>query len=226
MGAAWREVRDSKQFEEVLQMIKGIAALGVEVCCTLGMLKDAHVRRLKEAGLHAYNHNLDSSEKFYKTIITTRIYQDRLATLDLVEKAGLHVCCGGIIGMGEDPLDRRELLHTLSKRNPHPESVPINRLSRIQGTPLEDQSPISTWDFTRLIATARIVLPKTALRLSSGRQEMSLEEQALCFLAGANSIFSGDTLLTVANCSRTKDSEMFHLLGLTQRPPFTSHKDR
>lgn len=220
LGAAWREVRDSKQFEEVLQMVKGITDLGVEVCCTLGMLKEHQAERLKAAGLYAYNHNLDSSEKFYKTIITTRTYQDRLNTLDIAEKANLSVCCGGILGMGEDPIDRLELLLTLCRRNPHPESVPINRLSQIPGTPLEDQPKVSIWEMVRAIAVARIVLPEAMVRLSCGRIEMSYEQQALCFLAGANSIFAGEKLLTVANTPVDKDEEMFQLLGLKKRPAF------
>lgn len=220
LGAAWREVRDSKQFEEVLQMVKGITDLGVEVCCTLGMLKEHQAERLKEAGLYAYNHNLDSSEKFYKTIITTRTYQNRLNTLDIVEKANLSVCCGGILGMGENPIDRLELLLTLCRRNPHPESVPINRLSQIPGTPLEDQPKVSIWEMIRVIAVARIVLPESMVRLSCGRIEMSHEQQALCFLAGANSIFAGEKLLTVANTPLDKDEEMFLLLGLKKRPAF------
>lgn len=220
LGAAWKKVRDSKQFEEVLCMVKGIADLGVEVCCTLGMLKESQAKQLKEAGLYAYNHNLDSSEKFYKTIITTRTYQDRLDTLDVVEKANLRICCGGILGMGEDSLDRLELLLTLCTRNPHPESVPINRLSQIPGTPLEDQPKVSIWDMIRMIAVARIVLPEAMVRLSCGRMEMSYEEQALCFLAGANSIFAGEKLLTVANTPASKDEEMFQLLGLKKRPAF------
>lgn len=220
LGAAWREVRDSKQFEEVLQMVKGITALGLEVCCTLGMLKEHQAARLKEAGLYAYNHNLDSSEKFYKTIITTRTYQDRLNTLDIAEKANLSVCCGGILGMGEEPIDRLELLLTLCKRNPHPESVPINRLNQIPGTPLENQPKISIWEMIRAIAIARIVLPESMIRLSAGRIEMSYEQQALCFLAGANSIFAGEKLLTVANTPFDKDEEMFELLGLKKRPAF------
>ena len=220
LGAAWREVKDNNQFEAVLRMIKGIADLGVEVCCTLGMLKEHQAKRLKEAGLFAYNHNLDSSEKFYKTIITTRTYQDRLDTLKTVQKADLSVCCGGILGMGEDVLDRLELLLTLSKMNPHPESVPINRLSRIPGTPLEDQPKFSVWEMVRIIAVARIVMPCAMVRLSCGRIEMSYAEQALCFLAGANSIFAGEKLLTVANTSIDKDEEMFKLLGIKKRPPF------
>lgn len=220
LGAAWREVRDSKQFEEVLQMVKGITSLGVEVCCTLGMLKESQAQRLKEAGLYAYNHNLDSSEKFYKTIITTRTYQDRLNTLAIVEKANLSVCCGGILGMGEEPIDRLELLLTLCRRNPHPESVPINRLTQIPGTPLENQPKFSFWEMVRVIAIARLVMPKAMIRLSSERIEMSYEQQFLCFFAGANSIFAGEKLLTVANTPIDKDEEMFQLLGLKKRPAF------
>lgn len=221
LGAAWREVRDSKQFEEVLQMVKGIAELGVEVCCTLGLLNASQAKRLKEAGLYAYNHNLDSSEKFYKTIITTRTYQDRLNTLDIVQKAHLSVCCGGILGMGEEPVDRLELLLTLAQRNPHPESVPINQLSQMPGTPLESQPKLSVWEVVRLIAVARLVMPKAMIRLSCGRIEMSYAEQALCFFAGANSLFSGEKLLTVANTPIDKDEEMFQLLGLKRRAAFS-----
>lgn len=220
LGAAWRETRDSKQFEDVLEMIKGITDMGVEVCCTLGMLKEHQAIRLKEAGLYAYNHNLDSSEKFYKTIITTRTYQDRLNTLDIAEKADLSVCCGGILGLGEDSLDRLELLLTLCTRSSHPESVPINRLSPIPGTPLGNRPKLSAWEMVRLIAVARIVMPKAMIRLSAGRIEMSFEEQALCFLAGVNSIHAGEKLLTIANTSIDKDEEMFQLLGLKKRPPF------
>lgn len=221
LGAAWREVRDGKQFDQVLQMVKSITALGAEVCCTLGMIKEHQIQKLKEAGLYAYNHNLDSSEEFYKTIITTRSYQDRLQTLDLVERAGVSVCCGGIIGMGETPLDRIKLLHTLSRRNPHPESVPINRLMPIPGTPLSGQAPITIWEMLRMIATARIAMPLAMVRLSCGRVEMSYEEQALCFLSGVNSIWLGEKLLTVANSSVSKDIEMFQLLGLKKRPAFS-----
>lgn len=218
LGAAWREIRDSKQFEEVLRMVRGIAELGVEVCCTLGMLKEHQAARLKEAGLHAYNHNLDSSESFYKNFVTTRTYQDRLNTLDTVQKVDLKVCCGGIVGMGESSEDRLKLLLTLARRNPHPESFPLNRLSRIPGTPLEDQPQrVEGWEIIRLVAIARIVLPQTRIRLSCGRIEMSHEEQALCFLAGANSIFAGEKLLTVANTPRDSDEELFRLLGLKKR---------
>jgi biotin synthase len=221
LGAAWREIRGSKQFEDVLQMIKEITGMGVEVCCTLGMLKDHQAARLKEAGLYAYNHNLDSSEQFYKTIITTRTYQERLATLDIVEQANLSVCCGGILGMGESSVDRLELLLTLCRRNPHPESVPVNRLSQIPGTPLENQPKVSVWEMIRMIAVARIVMPQAMIRLSAGRIEMAFEEQTLCFLAGANSIFAGEKLLTVANTPIDRDEEMFQILGLKKRPAFS-----
>lgn len=221
LGAAWRGIRDSKQFEDVLQMIKEITGMGVEVCCTLGILKDHQAARLKEAGLYAYNHNLDSSEEFYKTIITTRNYQERLATLDIVEQANLSVCCGGIIGMGESNVDRLGLLLTLCRRNPHPESVPVNRLSQIPGTPLENQPKVSVWEMIRMIAVARIVMPKAMIRLSAGRIEMSFEEQTLCFLAGANSIFAGEKLLTIANTPIDRDEEMFQILGLKKRPAFS-----
>jgi biotin synthase len=220
LGAAWRGVRDSKQFDEVLRMVKGITHLGVEVCCTLGMLNSSQAKRLKEAGLYAYNHNLDSSEKFYKTIITTRTYQDRLDTLAVVEQADLSVCCGGILGLGEDVQDRLEFLLTLSKRDPHPESIPINRLSQIPGTPLEGSPKVSFWEVIRMIGVARIVFPQAMIRLSCGRIEMSYAEQALCFLAGANSIFAGEKLLTVANTSIGNDEQMFLLLGLKKRPAF------
>lgn len=218
--AAWREVRDSKQFDDVLRMTQGVADLGVEVCCCLGMLKEAQAKRLKEAGVYAYNHNLDSSEKFYKTIITTRTYQDRLDTLDVVEKAGISVCCGGILGMGEETQDRLELLLTLSRRNPHPESVPINRLTPVPGTPLGDLAVVSGWEMMRAIAVARIILPEAMIRLSCGRLGMSCEEQALCFFAGANSIHAGEKLLTLGNPTPDKDEQMFQILGLTKRAAF------
>ncbi len=220
LGAAWREVRNNKPFEEVLRMVKGITDLGVEVCCTLGMLTEPQAQRLKEAGLYAYNHNLDTSEEYYKTIITTRTYHDRLDTLDVVDKASLSVCCGGILGMGESVQDRLGLLLALCTRNPHPESVPINRLSQIPGTPLEKQPTISAWEMLRVIAVARLVLPQAMIRLSCGRIEMSHEQQALCFFAGANSIFSGEKLLTVANTPVDTDEQMFALLGLKKRPAF------
>lgn len=222
LGAAWREVRDNMQFEEVLRMVRGITALGAEVCCTLGMLEEQQAAKLKEAGLYAYNHNLDSSEKFYRTIITTRSYAERLKTLEIIEKAGISVCCGGIMGMGETVEDRLELLLTLSKRTPHPDSVPINKLSPIAGTPLEDQPPIPFWEMLRMIATARIVFPKSMVRLSAGRCDFSLEQQALLFLAGANSIHLGEKLLTIGNTSIDKDQQMFELFGLKKRAAFVS----
>jgi len=212
--AAWREVRNSKQFDAVLEMTREIASLGLEVCCCLGMLNESQAERLKKAGAYAYSHNLDTSEKFYPKIITTRTYQDRLDTLKTVRKADMTVCCGGILGMGEEVLDRLELLHTLATQNPHPESVPINRLYAIPGTPLENQPPVSIWEMLRIIAIARIVMPKAMVRLSAGRAEMSFEDQALCFFAGANSIHMGEKLLTVGNSPVDRDKEMFELLGL------------
>ncbi len=225
LGAAWRGIREGKQFQQVLEMIKEITSLGVEVCCTLGMLTSHQAKRLKEAGLYAYNHNLDSSEKFYPTIITTRTYQDRLDTLSRVEEAAISVCCGGIIGMGETVQDRLELLLTLCNRQPQPESVPINRLSPIPGTPLDKSTSLSVsiWEMVRLIAVARILMPKAMIRLSAGRIDLSYEQQALCFLAGANSIFAGEKLLTVANHAIDRDQELFELVGLKKRPAF---KDR
>jgi biotin synthase len=218
LGAAWRGVREGKAFDVFLKMIQDIHALGVEVCCTLGMLTEEQAKQLQRAGLHSYNHNLDSSESFYKTIITTRTYEDRLKTLKHVRQAGLKVCCGGIIGMGEHAKDRLELLQTLSRLNPHPESVPINRLTAIPGTPLENQPETSIWELVRLIAVARIVLPTSLIRLSSGRSEMNHEQHALCFLAGANSIHVGEKLLTVPNKAVDQDEEMFAILGLKKKP--------
>lgn len=226
LGAAWRQARDTKQFDEVLRMIKSITAMGAEVCCTLGMLTKELASKLKEAGLYAYNHNLDTSEKFYPQIITTRTYQDRINTLDLVDEAGLSLCCGGIFGLGEDSADRLELLHTLSCRNPHPESVPINRLTPIPGTPLGNRKEIPFWDVLRLIAVARIVMPRAMIRLSSGRQSMNYEQHALAFLAGANSIFMGEKLLTVANTGIDTDENMFTLLGLAKRPAFSNGENQ
>lgn len=224
LGAAWREVRNNKQFDNVLRMVKGITQLGLEVCCTLGMLNESQAQQLKEAGLYAYNHNLDTSEQYYSTIITTRTYQDRLNTLDLVDSAGISVCCGGILGVGEKPEDRLEMLLTLANRKSHPESVPINRLSHVPGTPLYGQPKVSVWDKMRIIAIARILMPKSMIRLSAGRIDLSMAEQALCFFAGANSIFVGEKLLTVANTSVDTDEEMFQILGLKKRPAFLNEK--
>lgn len=214
LGAAWREVKDNLAFERILEMIKEITMMGAEVCCTLGMLKEHQAAKLKEAGLYAYNHNLDTSERFYKSIITTRTFQDRLDTLDIVEKAGITVCCGAILGMGEEVQDRLEFLLTLCRRDPHPASVPLNRLVAIPGTPLGAQAQMPIWELVRMVAIARIVMPKAMVRLSAGRLQMSYEQQALCFLAGANSIHAGEKLLTLANPAFDKDREMFKLLGL------------
>lgn len=213
LGAAWRAVRNNESFARILRVVRAIADMGAEVCCTLGMLTAPQAAQLKQAGLTAYNHNLDTSAEFYPSIITTRRYQDRLNTLDIVQQAGLQVCCGGIIGMGETIQDRISLLHTLATRNPHPQSVPINCLMPVKGTPLGDSKPVMIWELLRMIATARIVMPRAMVRLSAGRVERSLEEQALCFLAGANSIFSGDKLLTRPNPHSDADAQMFHILG-------------
>ena len=220
MGAAWREVRDNKDFDRVLDMVKGVNEMGMEVCCTLGMLNGDQAKRLAEAGLYAYNHNLDTSSDYYGEIISTRTYDDRLATLDNVRKAGVTVCCGGIIGLGESHEDRIKMLHTLATLPEHPESVPINALVRVAGTPLADNPKVDVWDMVRMIATARILMPGTMVRLSAGRAEMSQAEQALCFMAGANSIFAGEKLLTTPNPSFEEDNQMFQLLGLKPRVAF------
>ena len=220
MGAAWREVRDNKDFDKVIDMVKGVNELGMEVCCTLGMLTASQAQRLKEAGLYAYNHNLDTSEEAYADIVTTRTYKDRLDTLTNVREAKISVCSGGIIGMGESHLDRVGMLHTLSTLPEHPESVPVNALVAVEGTPLEEQERVPVWDMIRMIATARIIMPKAMVRLSAGRVSMSREEQALCFLAGANSIFAGDKLLTTPNPEADADKEMFQVLNLKPRASF------
>ena len=223
MGAAWREVRDNRDFEKVIDMVKGVKAMGLEVCCTLGMLTPTQAQKLKDAGLYAYNHNLDTSAEFYDEIITTRTYEDRLETLSHVREAKISVCSGGIIGMGEKEGDRIGMLYTLVNLPEHPESVPVNALVPVEGTPLEDQPKVSIWEMVRMIATARILMPKTMVRLSAGRVRMTLEEQALCFLAGANSIFAGDKLLTTPNPGVVKDQEMFQVLQLKPR---ASHKEK
>lgn len=220
MGAAWREVRNNKDFDRVLEMVKAVNETGMEVCCTLGMLTYEQAEKLKEAGLYAYNHNVDTSRENYETIITTRTYDDRLDTLHNVRKANITVCSGGIIGLGETDDDRIKMLHTLSTLPQHPESVPINALVPVKGTPLENQPRVSVWEMIRMIATTRIIMPKTVVRLSAGRLEMSLPEQALCFMAGANSIFAGDKLLTTPNPSFVDDMAMFELFGLTPRKAF------
>lgn len=220
MGAAWREVRDNRDFDRVLDMVKGVNEMGMEVCCTLGMLTEDQAKKLADAGLYAYNHNLDTSKEHYGEIITTRTYDDRLETLENVRKAGVTVCCGGIIGLGETHEDRIGMLHTLATMPEHPESVPINSLVAIPGTPLEHNSKVDVWDMVRMIATARILMPKTMVRLSAGRTDMSVSDQALCFMAGANSIFAGDKLLTTPNPSFDEDNQMFQLLGLKPRKAF------
>src|SRR6478736_3192760 len=224
MGAAWREVRDNKDFDRVLDMVRGVNELGMEVCCTLGMLTESQAQKLANAGLYAYNHNLDTSLEYYGEIITTRTYDDRLETLDNVRKAGVTVCCGGIIGLGENHNDRIKMLHTLCTMPEHPESVPINALVPIAGTPLEHNHKVDVWDMIRMIATARILMPKAMVRLSAGRTSMSISEQALCFMAGANSIFAGDKLLTTPNPSFEEDDAMFRLLGLKPRVAFKEEK--
>ena len=225
MGAAWREVRDNRHFDQVLEMVSAVRDLGLEVCCTLGMLTESQARRLKEAGLYAYNHNLDSSREFYPEIIGTRTYDDRLDTLANVHKAGLSVCCGGIIGMGETVDQRIDLLLTLATLPDPPESVPVNALVPVPGTPLADCPPVSTWEMVRMIATARILIPQAMVRLSAGRTRMTAEQQALCFLAGANSIFTGDKLLTTPNPPFDSDQGLLELLGLTAREPYRQQQE-
>ncbi len=225
MGAAWREVRDNRDFDRVLEMVKGVNELGMEVCCTLGMLTSEQARKLAEAGLYAYNHNLDTSSEYYEEIITTRTYNDRLQTLEHVRKAGVSVCCGGIIGLGETHEDRIQMLHTLATLPQQPESVPVNALVRIKGTPLERNPKVEVWDMIRMIATARILMPATMVRLSAGRTEMSIAEQTLCFMAGANSIFAGDKLLTTPNPTFDEDMAMFSLLGIQPREAFKNEKE-
>jgi len=225
MGAAWREVRDNRDFDRVLDMVKGVNELGMEVCCTMGMLTEEQAKKLHEAGLYAYNHNVDTSEEHYHDIITTRNYEDRLKTLGNVRKAGISVCSGGIIGLGETHDDRIGMLLTLSTLPQHPESVPINALVRVKGTPLENNPKVDSWDMVRMIATARILMPRTMVRLSAGRTEMSVAEQALCFMAGANSIFAGEKLLTTPNPSFDEDMAMFNLLGLKPREAFKDVKE-
>jgi biotin synthase len=220
MGAAWREVRDNKDFDRVIDMVKGVNEIGLEVCCTMGMLTEDQAHKLKEAGLYAYNHNLDTSEEHYEKIITTRTYQERLHTIGNVRSAGISVCSGGIIGMGESDEARIGMIYTLSTLQEHPESVPVNALVAVEGTPLEDMKRVSVFEMVRMIATVRITMPKTMVRLSAGRLDMPVAEQALCFMAGANSIFAGDKLLTTPNPSFTDDMAMFDLLGLKPREAF------
>jgi biotin synthase len=225
MGAAWREVRDNRDFDRVIDMVKGVNEMGMEVCCTLGMLTESQAQKLADAGLYAYNHNLDTSKEYYKEIISTRTYNDRLDTLDNVRKAGISVCCGGIVGLGETHADRIKMLHTLCTMPEHPESVPINALVAVAGTPLESNQKVDVWDMVKMIATARILMPKAMVRLSAGRATMSVSDQALCFMAGANSIFTGEKLLTTPNPSFDEDKAMFELLGLSPREAFKEEKE-
>ena len=221
MGAAWRNVKDGPEFDNVLEMVRTINKLDMEVCCTLGMITENQAQRLAEAGLYAYNHNLDTSEDYYKDVISTRAFKDRLDTIGNVRKSNVTVCSGGIIGMGEKIEDRAGMLVALATLDPQPESVPINALVAVKGTPMEDIEPISIWEMIRMVATTRIVMPETQVRLSAGRTEMSREGQAMCFFAGANSIFAGDKLLTTPNPDVNQDMEMFKLLGLNPQKPFT-----
>jgi biotin synthase len=215
MGAAWREVKDGPQFDRVLEMVRGVKGLGLEACVTLGMLKENQAQRLKEAGLDAYNHNLDTSREHYRSIVTTRTYEDRLATLRRVRAAGITVCSGGIIGMGESIDDRCGLLVELSSVTPHPESVPVNALARIEGTPLAALPPIDPIELVRMIATARILMPKARVRLSAGRTDLTREAQLMCLYAGANSIFYGDRLLTTPNPGVDGDADLIRAAGLS-----------
>ena len=218
MGAAWRSPKD-RDVESICAMVEAIKGLGLETCATLGMLTAPQARKLKRAGLDYYNHNLDTSPEFYGEIITTRVYQDRLETLDHVREAGIHVCCGGIVGMGESRADRVGMIVALASLPAHPESVPINMLIRVAGTPLADVPPLDPLEFVRTIAVARITMPRSVVRLSAGREDMSEETQALCFLAGANSIFYGPKLLTTANPDRDRDRELMDKLGLSPMEP-------
>jgi biotin synthase len=220
MGAAWRQAPEGAEFERVLEMVRGVSALGMEVCCTLGMLNEGQAVRLKDAGLTAYNHNLDTSPEFYGSIITTRVYDDRLRTLAAVRKAGITVCCGGILGMGERETDRIGLLHQLATLEPHPESVPINMLVRVEGTPLASMPALDPLEMVRAIATARILMPASRVRLAAGRKQLSAEAVTLCFLAGANSIFVGEKLLTTPNPGPDEDEHLLQSLGLK---PLESH---
>ena len=220
MGAAWREVRDNRDFDRVLEMVSAVNELGLEVCCTLGMLTESQASRLAEAGVYAYNHNIDTSEQDYSRIIHTRKFEDRLETLKNVRKTKMTLCSGGIIGLGETEEDRISMIQTLANLPQHPESVPINALVRVKGTPLENQEPLKSFEMIRMIATVRVIMPDSVVRLSAGRTEMSDFEQALCFLAGANSIFIGEKLLTTPNPEIEKDLALLSCLGLKPRIPF------
>jgi biotin synthase len=218
MGAAWRDIPGDSRFDHILEMVRGVRALGMEACCTLGMLTQDQADQLAAAGLTAYNHNLDTAPEFYGNIISTRTYQERLETLARVRKSGVTVCCGGIIGMGENRAERFGLLQQIASQRPHPESVPINMLVRVQGTPLADQNPIEPLEMVRTIATARVLMPASMVRLSAGRLSLTDEAQALCFLAGANSIFMGERLLTTPNPELDTDRNLLDKLGMRLMP--------
>jgi biotin synthase len=226
MGAAWRNVKDGPEFDQVLEMVRTINKMDMEVCCTLGMITENQAQRLAEAGLYAYNHNIDTSEEYYKEVISTRAFEDRLETIANVRKTNITVCSGGIIGMGESIEDRAGMLAALSTLNPQPESVPINALVPVEGTPLEAEKSVEIWEMIRMVATTRIVMPETQVRLSAGRINWSREGQALCFFAGANSIFSGDKLLTTPNNDLNEDMKMFEILGLKNQQPFAKVHQR
>lgn len=221
MGAAWREVRDNKDFDNVIEMVQAVNNLDMEVCCTLGMMNEQQAKRLKNAGLFAYNHNLDTSREYYEDVISTRGYDDRLNTIENARKAGITVCSGGIIGMGETVEDRVGLLMSYKEMETPPESIPINALVAVEGTPMESQKPIEKWELIRMVATTRIAFPKSVVRLSAGRTMMNMEAQALCFMAGAGSIFAGDKLLTTPNPEFNEDKEMFEILGLIPKESFS-----
>lgn len=214
MGAAWREVRDGEQFDSVLDMVRGVRDLGIEVCCTLGMLTREQAQRLSDAGLTAYNHNLDTGPEYYDKVVSTRTYDDRLATLQHVRDSGVTLCTGGILGLGESIDDRMGMLAVLASRNPHPESVPINALVQVEGTPMADRPPVDSFDMVRMIATARIAMSASRIRLAAGRSGMNQEAQAMCFLAGANSVFTGDKLLTTPNPGEDYDKVLLDKIGL------------
>ena len=220
MGAAWREVRDNKDFDSVVEMVQAVNDLDMEVCCTLGMMNEEQAKRLKNAGLFAYNHNLDTSKDYYKDVISTREYENRLDTIENARKAGISVCSGGIIGMGEAVEDRIGLLMSYMEMDTPPESIPINALVAVEGTPMEEQKPIEQWEMIRMVATSRIAFPESVIRLSAGRTKMNMEGQALCFMAGASSIFAGDKLLTTPNPEYNEDMEMFKILGLEPKAAF------
>ncbi|HLL06628.1 MAG TPA: biotin synthase BioB [Myxococcaceae bacterium] len=222
MGAAWREVKDGPQFDSILEMVQGVRAMGMEACATLGMLTESQAKRLREAGLSAYNHNLDTSKEHYGDIISTRTYEDRLNTLARVRQAGISVCSGGIIGLGESVEDRCNLLLTLANQQVHPESVPINALVAVEGTPLEDQKRVETVEMVRTIATARLLMPLAMVRLSAGRQQMNEEAQLLCMLAGANSLFFGEKLLTTGNPEYSQDMALLEKAGIRPLEPDVS----